>query len=564
MEAGDPTAATQSAPLAGADRSLATGSVANPDTATRRIERWFRSADTVEELPMGNIGFAMKSELPETEPCREEPTLAEDAPRPGEQDGGDERATIRIRRPTEDRPAAAVDEEELELDPPPESPQPVATWEDAERMGQLLADIEAKPDINPDDDYLPVTHEPYSSPDDETLENTSHCQTELDVGARLVDSSWSENTDEGDSAMAAAIVGVPTRHRSHLVRTLVSTILLGLVGLAAGDYVLMLLYGRSGDLLKIAQYLPERILPASFRGETLQLAAETAEGAPSGGALAGEDARKVIATNDTAATTSPLSSSGAVSANFEAPVAAPASGSGGESLGRRDAMPPAKSNVSESPSSEPARFSDQPAATLPKSAASSVRVRGAPTYTNYQLNRALTAARAAQAGLITGELDDKTIQRRKGASYNKFCDLAEIVTYVDPTRISAAALESELREVDELFRETLTDARIRTEVARIAPIWISSPTRRHGGIFFAGTVRRVAERGSVAECQFDTGAGEPLTILVPPPIADRLADGGRTLIVVGSLVDRPADRAAGYTGAASRAVWVSRLVPVAP
>ena len=48
-----------------------------------------------------------------------------------------------------------------------------------------------------------------------------------------------------------------------------------------------------------------------------------------------------------------------------------------------------------------------------------------PTFTVEQLATALEAGKAAQAGLVTGDLSDASVRRTKGMSYAKLCDLAE-------------------------------------------------------------------------------------------------------------------------------------------
>jgi hypothetical protein len=117
--------------------------------------------------------------------------------------------------------------------------------------------------------------------------------------------------------------------------------------------------------------------------------------------------------------------------------------------------------------------------------------------------------------------------------------------------------------VEQLFRETLADARIRGEVARITPVWIKSAHRRHGGVFFAGAITDRVERGPLIECQIDLGTVEPLTVLVPKHLVDQLG-WSRTVGVVGSLIDRPAERIAGYDGLATQVVWAKSLLPLGP
>jgi hypothetical protein len=156
-------------------------------------------------------------------------------------------------------------------------------------------------------------------------------------------------------------------------------------------------------------------------------------------------------------------------------------------------------------------------------------------------------------------LNEPAVQRTKGLSYSRLCDLAEMTTFLDSGAQAPAGARQ--RDAEQLFRETLADERVRSEVARIAPIWASSPHRRHGGVFFAGNIVGQFPRGQVTECNVDLGGGQTFVILVPPSLAGGLRGSG-PLIVVGSIVAQPADKVTGYTGSVPQAVWVSSLLGI--
>jgi hypothetical protein len=241
--------------------------------------------------------------------------------------------------------------------------------------------------------------------------------------------------------------------------------------------------------------------------------------------------------------------------SFETPVT-PAAEDTRSAAGPRYAATANEPAATDVRPTEPARLMDQTATPLVSAPAPAPRIKEAPSYTADQLNSTLAAAREAQAGLVTGDLNDRTVQRTKGLSYSKICDLAEAATFVANLQASESA------DVEPFFRETLAENRIRDEVARIVPIWITSTHRRHGGIFFAGTLTSRVERGAVTECEFAMTSGASQTVLVPPSLADRLAAARRTVIVVGSLIDRPAERIGDYTGNAPQVVWASSLIPL--
>jgi hypothetical protein len=191
-----------------------------------------------------------------------------------------------------------------------------------------------------------------------------------------------------------------------------------------------------------------------------------------------------------------------------------------------------------------------------------------PTITTDQLATALEAAKQALAGLVDGDLSDAAVRRTKGMSYSKLCDLANALTFVDR---SAPSVESDqaIAGAEQLFSTTLADSHTRSEVARIASVWMNSPHRSHGGIFVAGAIKGGENVGDVYEYQFTTSSGSPLTtadgkpvvILMQEPL-DPLLASSADLGIVGHILVNPRDEVVGYTGSAERAIWVTRAIPL--
>jgi hypothetical protein len=278
----------------------------------------------------------------------------------------------------------------------------------------------------------------------------------------------------------------------------------GVVGTAIGYYILLAASGPSGDFLDVAQYLPSAILPGSFAPKTFVAGKEPI--------VAGEVPEQ--------------------QASFNAPSA-----------------------TGNTEPEEPHTFT--PTEVEPIGDVGAPRVSGAPTYTSDELAAALQTAKDAKAGLMTGSLaDGDAVQRRKGNSFSVLCDLAEKATFDDVDSADAPLAQ----EADVLFREALSDARIRGEVGRIVPLWIASKHRKNGGVFFAGTISDPTTRGQLVECRIELDEGVPLTLIIPASMASELDKSSRPVGVVGSLVDRPVDTISGYDGEASQVVWVGRLI----
>jgi len=334
----------------------------------------------------------------------------------------------------------------------------------------------------------------------------------------------------------------PRRRKRSVVRTLVGTALGGIVGALAAGYSLLWILGPDGDFLQVAKYLPSAVLPKSFQATPAPVVAQSQ---PSPAA----EARPMDADPEETEN---------IPATFTAEVDQPAEDSNGGSTAASDE--PASDNRSgdePSPLVEPAA---EPIAEVSAATPPPLPLRG-PIYTVDQLATAFDDAAAAQPGLISGDLSDAAVRRTKGMSYAKLCDLAEALTFVE--RISAS-VESEQASAgaQRLFRETLSDPHTRSEVDRIAAIWIDSPHRRHGGVFLAGTLRGGEIAGDVYEYELTTDDGGKIALLAAEPLGPIVESSQRPVGIVGSIVAHPAADVAGYHGTADRAIWVTRAIPL--
>jgi len=117
-------------------------------------------------------------------------------------------------------------------------------------------------------------------------------------------------------------------------------------------------------------------------------------------------------------------------------------------------------------------------------------------------------------------------------------------------------------EADELFRKILAAPRARDEVGQIVFKWIASPNRKHGGVFFAGSVLGQDAKGTVSECSVVLRDGQTLPVLVPAALGEKIKVSQTPVVIVGWIVDEPAKHVTGYTGAASQAVFAPKLFPL--
>ena len=210
---------------------------------------------------------------------------------------------------------------------------------------------------------------------------------------------------------------------------------------------------------------------------------------------------------------------------------------------------------------EPAPLDAPPAKAITETApkAEPVRIANAPSFTAADVSTTLAAANAAEAGLVTGNLQDsKEVAHTKGASYMAIADFAEKATFAD----SADAAKSQ-QQSDEFFRKLMSNAHTRDEVAQIVPRWLSHPKRPHNGVFLAGNVKHIDIPGSVIEYTVELSGGP--TVIVVVPVTDRSESIGGPkgpIAVAGSIIDKPADDIPGYKGKAPQVVFAKKLLPL--
>jgi hypothetical protein len=498
------------------------------EEAAQRIDQWFRSAKTLSDLPAleeGELAGHTSNEM-----------LNSDTHVPG----------VAPINPASDDAELAEHESDLQLESAPIKPNQAAPWDDSQHMDRLLADFEGQPI----DTYEPEGHEAATS----AHEEQAHFQPASD---------WTPD----ESLSIPSTVGKPERKRS-VVRTLVVSAFGGIVGLGLGYYALLWLgpalhRGREIDFLELAQYLPKSILPQTFQTEANQ-SADVPRSEMIGDLAASEKVVKPEQAAPPAAATPPAAADSTAQtpvapaeklATFTAP-AEPAKKSADSD--DRYAIPASKN---EPVLREPAALGTPPAKAITESTSKTVpvRVNNAPSFSADEVSTSLAAATAAEAGLVTGNLQDsKEVARTKGASYVAIADFAQKATFAD-----AGDGAKSLQPADEFFRKLLSDPHAREEVAQIVPRWLSHPKRPQNGVFFAGNVKHIDIPGSVVEYTVELSGG-PSVVVVVPLIDKSESIGGPKgpVAVAGSIIDKPTDDIPGYTGKAPQVVFAKKLLPL--
>jgi hypothetical protein len=497
----------------------------------------------------------------------------EDVPTP-QKEQKESAATVSDLSATIEIPSSHTPEKEIELQTS-EDVEDRPTWDDPEHMERLLSEI----DPEPVDDYLPVAHdsqtELHTSEDDghvleddlgETVEYSPSDYGRLDLERLELRHADAEDEIAADSVEDEETFTPserPKRRRSR-VRALIGAAVAAPIGLLGGYLVLLWISGPSADFFNLAQFFPSAILPQSMQAKdsaqpNVPSSLLDQLEVPPPAQFADVPADTLPAPPE-AVSTSVGQTESASSPERQASFDAPAPTSPPLPIANDDRYADAVSHqtpiAADAPPADP--LLSFPA--TPVAAQASPKIAGAPSYSSDQLATTLAAAREARHGLIAGSLNDQTVMRTKGLSYSKLAELAEVLTFADVQNGAASAATSPSPSVA-MFAETLAQPRIREEVARIVPVWIGSPHRRHGGIFFAGTIVSRTQQGPLVECKVALDVATSLTVIAAADLVDRLPSDG-PIAVVGSLVDRPAERIEGYSGGATQAVWATSLVPL--
>lgn len=344
--------------------------------------------------------------------------------------------------------------------------------------------------------------------------------------------------EPGASSLPATpyvLPGLPrTRKKRSGVRLLAGVALGGVAGSIGALFALLWILGPDGDFLQVAHYLPNAVLPKSFQSTP----------AP----------RPVQSETPTRSESQPAEPEN-VPATFTEEVKQPENSVASVTTEEpaHDERYGAEPSRLDEPKAEPIAAATAPSDTRP------LPIRG-PSITIDELTKALDSAQAAQVGLMTGDLSDAAVRRTKGMSYAKLCDLAEAVTFVDPSASPAKAQQA-IDDARQLFRATLSNPHTRSEVDRIATIWIGSPHRRHGGVFLAGTLSGGQIAGDVYQYELTTDDQSTLTLLAAEPLDPAVEGAQQSAGIVGSIIEHPAD-VAGYDGTADRAIWVTQAIPL--
>jgi hypothetical protein len=242
-----------------------------------------------------------------------------------------------------------------------------------------------------------------------------------------------------------------------------------------------------------------------------------------------------------------------------APAGPPSGGAPPKELAFEEPHPPAPTDNAKTSDSDAAASPQTPPAKSETPAADDVflGVKDAPLYVKDQVNESLSQAQAASEAFRMAEPAARAEAETR--YYDALTDLAEKLTYADFNDPSIA-------ELAEQARQMLTQGERSQIVAQAAMLTTHGPARLSAkqedrpnqGIALFGRVQTVEKHGDLYELRLELprGAGViPVFTKTEPQ-----AQAGAPVIVLGTLVEEPAKRLAGYQGRLPLVVWMGQTI----
>lgn len=230
-----------------------------------------------------------------------------------------------------------------------------------------------------------------------------------------------------------------------------------------------------------------------------------------------------------------------------------------ENAGNPSPEPPsAVSPATEPPAAEPPPVKSSPPS--PQASASPEKflgVRDAPQVSPGEFDELLLAARQAYeqaAASDPAELEGVAAAPSDRSLYERLARLAQATTFLSGQQFGQRGREAELRKT---LLQIASSADRRESLAKAAAEWLDDPSQRTSdGVVLLGQAASIARAGDlfITQLQRPDKLDATVDVFSYRDPRERFEEGDQ-LLVLGSIVRRPADRLAGYTGDAEEVVW---------
>ncbi|MBI2823796.1 MAG: hypothetical protein HYX69_03780 [Planctomycetia bacterium] len=158
----------------------------------------------------------------------------------------------------------------------------------------------------------------------------------------------------------------------------------------------------------------------------------------------------------------------------------------------------------------------------------------------------------AERRIVCDTCGGKPVTKMTPEAYSRMCHLAEVVTFVTSGDSNAPALREGLQGV---LAGIGADQRAAESIGRLAGFQLDEANRKQNGIALAGTVQQLSREGNLYTMRVVLfGLPKVVTVVSWRPAQPVIKEHDRVLIL-GSIVDNPAENLMGYEGHLPQVVW---------
>ena len=211
---------------------------------------------------------------------------------------------------------------------------------------------------------------------------------------------------------------------------------------------------------------------------------------------------------------------------------------------------------------------EKPADNPPAKVEAAVGPKSPATYKFAELETAADAARKAREALDAAATGDADAAKHARIDYYKA--MSHLGTLLAGKIDVGSDLVAGAR-VDALTDELLTGPAVATlgaqrdQFGALAGKWVGSKARKEAGVLLVGNLTHTELSGHVlASDVMQFGAETPITVVSAATPANSGLKAGDAVIVVGALIDDPAENLVGYEGSRSPVVWAAKIVRCPP
>jgi putative intracellular protease/amidase len=181
-----------------------------------------------------------------------------------------------------------------------------------------------------------------------------------------------------------------------------------------------------------------------------------------------------------------------------------------------------------------------------------------------ELTGAMQSAFVANQQLIAAEAaaDEAQLRKARAAFYVNLFGMADAITAARQSE-GAAELDPQLQQLATILRQQLAADPRRLEALKVfGARWMDFPKRTTDGVVVSGTVESTQQVGPLFHTKARLGNGVDAPVVTIVSSTDPQLASGDTVVALGSIIDQPAQKIAGYQGNDPSVVWSGMAMKV--